>query len=73
MYFVLHFCIFLHHNNKQIEIMKHFETRKEAVKFAEETNRFHKSVSVFKKIKGHKNRIKKPFVVGSQMEFLNLN
>jgi len=53
--------------------MRHFETKKEAQKFADSQNTFFKKVSVFKKIKGQNNRIKKPFVVGSEMEFLNLN
>jgi hypothetical protein len=51
--------------------MKHFATKKEAIKFRDENR--NKTLKVFKKIKGHKNRIKKPFVVGTEFEWLNLN
>jgi len=53
--------------------MRHFETKKEAIKFACEQNKFTIKAHIFKKLKGHKNRIKKPFAVGSEMEWLNLN
>ena len=51
--------------------MRHFETRKQAKKFIKESNNL--SLKIFKKKKGHKNRIKKPFVVGSFFEWLNLD
>jgi len=52
--------------------MRHFKTRKEANKFKDEKNKnFSSGVKVFKKIKGMKNRIKKPFLVGSYIEWLN--
>ena len=50
--------------------MRHFETKKQAKEFIEKSNS--SSFKIFKKKKGHKNRIKKPFVVGSFMEWLNL-
>jgi len=53
--------------------MKHFETKREAIKFRDEQNSKGKNLKVFKKLKGHKNRIKKPFVVGTQLEWLNLH
>ena len=54
--------------------MKHFATKKEALKFRDEKRaKGDNMIKVFKKIKGHKNRIKKPFVVGSELEWLNLN
>jgi len=52
--------------------MRHFETKKESEKFCESQNKFSIKVHIFKKIKGHKNRIKKPFVVGSEIEWINL-
>lgn len=54
--------------------MRHFATRKEAKKFIAEKNKQsqYSNVKLFKKLKGHKNRIKKPFVVGSEFEWLNL-
>ncbi len=50
--------------------MKHFETRKQAKEFIKKSNSF--GIKIFKKKKGHKNRTKKPFVVGSEFEWLNL-
>jgi len=52
--------------------MRHFATKKEAIKFRDEQNKFGSRFKVFKKLKGHRNRIKKPFVVGSEIEWLNL-
>jgi hypothetical protein len=49
--------------------MKHFETQAAAKKWRDANEPRSK---VFKKIKGQKNRIKKPFVVGSEFAFLNL-
>ena len=51
--------------------MRHFQTKKEAKKFIKEKN--DSNLKIFKKKKGHKNRIKKPFVVGSFFEWLNLD
>ena len=46
--------------------MKHFETKKKAKEFRDKTNgNGFPHMKIFKKIKGHKNRVKKPFVVGS--------
>jgi len=50
--------------------MRHFATKKEAVKFRDSQAPTHK---IFKKLKGHKNRVKKPFVVGTEIQWLNLN
>lgn len=50
--------------------MRHFETKKQAIKFRDENK--NRGFKVFKKVKGQKNRIKKPFVVGSEFEWLNL-
>ena len=49
--------------------MRHFATKSQAKKWRD-TNK--PNCKIFKKLKGHKNRIKKPFVVGSYMEWLNL-
>lgn len=52
--------------------MRHFATKKEAVSFCKKATEGNlKSIHVFKKHKGMKNRIKKPFVVGTELEFLN--
>jgi len=48
--------------------MKHFATKKEAIKFKGDST----TLRVFKKIKGHKNRVKKPYVVGTSFEWLNV-
>lgn len=48
--------------------MRHFATKKEAIKFRDKYAPNHK---IFKKIKGMKNRIKKPFLVGTEFEWLN--
>lgn len=53
--------------------MRHFSTKKEATKFRDERRKFGHNVKVFKKIKGQANRIKKPFLVGSEIEWLNQN
>jgi len=53
--------------------MRHFKTKKEAFKFRESIYRNDPTIKVFKKLKGHRNRIKKPFVVGSEFEWLNLD
>lgn len=50
--------------------MRHFETKKQAKEFIEKSN--NSALKIFKKKKGHKNRVKKPFVVGSEFEWLNL-
>ena len=49
--------------------MKHFKTRASAIKWRDANE---PRSNVFKKIKGQKNRLLKPFVVGSEMGFLNL-
>ena len=48
--------------------MRHFKTKKEAVKFRDTHEPNHK---IFKKIKGQKNRIQKPFLVGTDFQWLN--
>tara|TARA_B110000238_G_C15850568_1_gene320857 strand:- start:83 stop:235 length:153 start_codon:yes stop_codon:yes gene_type:complete len=49
--------------------MRHFKTKFEAKKWRDQKA---PSDHIFKKIKGQKNRLQKPFVVGSEMGFLNL-
>jgi hypothetical protein len=51
-------------------MVRHFATKKEAVKFWKEKGS--DSLHIFKKIKGIKNRIAKPFVVCTEFEWLNL-
>jgi len=51
--------------------MRHFKTRREAMKFKAGQSNW-SPMRIFKKLKGHKNRINKPFVVGSEFEWLNL-
>ena len=52
--------------------MRHFETRAEAKKFIKDNNPYGTTtIKVFKKLKGMKNRFKKPFLVGSYFEWLN--
>jgi hypothetical protein len=53
-------------------VMRHFETKAKALKFRDEQRSRGKNVKVFKKLKGHRNRLKKPFVVGTEFEWLNL-
>lgn len=54
--------------------MRHFKTKKEAITFKEEqSHKTGRPLKVFKKLKGHKNRVKKPFVVGTELEWLNLD
>jgi|TARA_B110000093_G_scaffold48284_1_gene51635 hypothetical protein len=50
--------------------MRHFETRAKAIKWR---NSNAPRDGVWKKTVGQKNRTKKPFVVGSEMQWLNLN
>ena len=57
--------------NSKINIMRHFETRKKAKDYLKEQPS-HLGLHIYKKLKGHKNRGKKPFVVGSEIEWLNL-
>lgn len=53
--------------------MRHFETKAEAVDFRDQKKSSGLAgVQVFKKIRGQRNRFKKPFVVGTEMEWLNL-
>lgn len=49
--------------------MRHFKTRAEAKKWRDQNAPRDR---IFKKIKGQKNRLQKPFVVGSEIGFLNL-
>lgn len=51
-------------------MVRHFESKAKAKKFKEEQNS--STLKIFKKLKGHKNRVKKPFVVCSHIEWLNL-
>ncbi len=51
-------------------MVRHFSTKKKANKFKDEQNNV--CLRIFKKLKGHKNRKQKPFVVCSEMEWLNL-
>lgn len=53
-------------------MVRHFKTKQEANNFRESEVKTGKSVNTYKKLKGHKNRIIKPFVVCSEMEWLNL-
>jgi hypothetical protein len=50
--------------------MKHFETKKQAKEFLDKTNQ--SGLKIFQKVIGQKNRMKKPFVVCTEFEFLNL-
>ena len=52
--------------------MRHFATRREANKFRDSKNTFTNSMQTFKKLPGHRNRVKKPFVVGTEMEWFVL-
>jgi hypothetical protein len=51
-------------------MVRHFETKAKAKKFKDGKNS--SVLKIFKKLKGHKNRVKKPFVVCSEIEWLNL-
>ena len=52
--------------------MRHFKTKKEALKFRDEQRKFgHDSLRIFKKRKGQSNRINKPFMVGTELDWLN--
>jgi len=55
-------------------MVRHFKSKKDAKKFLKEKqekeNNF--TLHIFKKLKGHKNRTKKPFVVCTGFEWLNL-
>jgi hypothetical protein len=51
--------------------MKHFETKKQASQYMKTSQTSHLSgVHIFKKIKGMRN-MKKPFVIGTEFEWLN--
>ena len=50
--------------------MRHFRTKKEAKQFRDNNKT---SETIFKKLKGHKNRVQKPFVVCSFIAWLNLD
>lgn len=51
-------------------MVKHFESRAKARKYKDNQN--NSVLNTYKKLKGHKNRVKKPFVVCSYIEWLNL-
>ena len=48
--------------------MRHFESRRKAKAWRDKNEPSHE---IFKKIKGHKNRVKKPFLVGTYLQWLN--
>ena len=48
--------------------MRHFKTRAEAIKWRDSNN---PNARIFRKIKGMRDRFKKPYLVGSQFEWLN--
>ena len=50
--------------------MKHFETRQKANAFLKLSPN-HLGLKIFKKRKGMKNRIKKPFLIGTEFQWLN--
>jgi hypothetical protein len=52
--------------------MRHFENKKQAVKYRDEQRARGNQFKIFRKLKGHRNRVKKPFVVGTELEWLNL-
>ena len=52
-------------------MVRHFETKAKAKKFKESLPNY-SLVKIFKKLKGHKNRKAKPFVVCTYIEWLNL-
>lgn len=52
--------------------MKHFRNKKEAVRYRDkQRGSGHDSLRVWKKRKGQHNRIAKPYMVGSFIEWLN--
>lgn len=54
-------------------MVRHFETKKQARQYKAGLPPYERDfVRIYKKIKGHKNRGKKPFVVCSEIEWLNL-
>lgn len=59
-------------NTAQNIMVRHFAKKKEALKFQEEHNSSG-GLHIWKKHKGHRNRIQKPFVVCTEFEWLNLN
>lgn len=56
-------------------MVRHFKTKKEAHEFKDQQNlkNHTQSLKVFRKSKGMKNRIQKPFVVCTHLEWLNLD
>ena len=59
--------------NKTTNMVRHFETKAKAKKFIEGERKKHKTgLRIYKKKKGHLNRVKKPFVVASEIQWLNL-
>ena len=51
-------------------MVRHFETRKKAIEYKDQKN--NSVLRLYKKLKGHKNRVKKPFVICSYIEWINL-
>jgi hypothetical protein len=56
-------------------MVRHFENRSEAKKFKSKVESVsnYANLHIYKKLKGHKNRGKKPFVVCNAIEWLNLD
>ena len=53
--------------------VRHFETRKQAKTYLAERKKYgDHTLSIYKKLKGHLNRKKKPFVVCCYTQWLNL-
>ena len=51
-------------------MVRHFESKAKAKTHLSKQN--NSVLNIYKKLKGHKNRVKKPFVVCSHIEWLNL-
>lgn len=52
-------------------MVRHFENRPKAEAYKKSKNS--SVLKIYKKVKGHKNRITKPYVVCSYFEWMNLN
>ena len=53
-------------------MVRHFESKHEAIDYRDkEREKGNNQLKVYKKLKGHSNRIKKPFVCCSEIEWLN--
>jgi hypothetical protein len=51
-------------------MVRHFTSKKEAINYMAKQNKT--DLHIYRKLKGHLNRIKKPFVVCSYIEWVNL-